>query len=289
MTITRASFAEIIERIHTIPSLPEVVNEVCKLVNDPNANTKQLDAIIVKDAAMAAKMLRMVNSVYYGLSQPVRSLDQAIGVLGFKTIRSIALSIGVINLFQQQHASFNMKLFWTHSAVCATLCRMLAQKAKLCDPELAFTVGLLKDIGKLILVENAANETRAIVAVAREYKMPFHAAAREVIDTDDAELGAWLMQTWGLEPLLVDAVRHQYDLDAAMKKGDDLGKIVSLCIFTEYLCGLKKIKVSGDCDEPQLNPTVFNQLGLDKTALVEVLTIINDEVDRARQLMAMAA
>lgn len=289
MALTRASFADIIERIHTIPSLPEVVTEVCKLVNDPDTHARELDAIIVKDAAMAAKMLRMVNSVYYGLSQPVRSLEQAIGILGFKTIRSIALSIGVINLFQQQHASFNMKLFWTHSAVSATLCRMLAAKAKLCDPELAFTIGLLKDVGKMILVENAPAETRAIVAVAREYKLPFHRAAREVVDTDDAELGSWLMKTWGLEPMIGDAVRLQYDLKGAEAASPELGRIVAMCIFTEYLCSLKKIRNSGDCDEPQLDPVVFNGLGLDKTALVEVLTVINDEVDKARQLMQMAA
>jgi hypothetical protein len=66
---------------------------------------------------------------------------------------------------------------------------MIADKSKVCDPELAFTIGLLKNMGKLILVENAPDETRAIVAVAREYKLSFHAAAREVLDTDDAELG----------------------------------------------------------------------------------------------------
>jgi HD-like signal output (HDOD) protein len=288
MPLNRASFSEIIERIHTIPSLPEVVTEVCRLVNDPETHARELDEIIIKDAAMAAKMLRMVNSVYYALPQPVRSLEQAIGILGFKTIRSIALSIGVINLFQQQSAGFNMKAFWTHSAVSATLCRMIAGKARLCDPELAFTIGLLKDIGKVILVENAPDETKAIIAVAREYKLGFHAAAREVLDTDDAEIGSWLAKHWGLEPAIVEVIRLQHDLAAAGAHSPEVGKIVAMCQFGRYLCALKKIRISGDCDEPQLDPVVWSHLGLDKTALVEVLTVINDEVDRARQLMQLA-
>lgn len=283
MAVTRASFADIIERIHTVPSLPEVVTQVCRLVNDPASDAKQVNAIMVKDAAMAAKMLRMVNSVYYGLSEPVRDLEQAIVILGFKTIRSIALSISVLNLFQQQSANFNMKAFWTHSAVSACLCRLIAAKAKICDPEFAFTIGLLKDIGKIILVENAAEETRAIIAVAREFRLNFTKAAREVLDTDDAEIGAWLCEHWELEAKLVQAIRHQNDLAKAPDP-----KLVAMCQLCEYLCALKKIRTSGCCDEAALDPAVWPHLGLDKTALVQVLSVINDEVENARQLMLLA-
>ncbi len=283
MTISRASFEEIIERVHTIPSLPEVVTQVCRLVNEPMANSSDVTKIMVKDAAMASKMLRMVNSVYYGLKEPVHDMEQAVRVLGFKTIRSIALSISVLNAFQQQNACFNMKSFWAHGAVSACLCRMIAEKSGVCDAELAFTIGLLKGMGKLVLVENAPDETRAMVAVAREYKLSFHAAAREVIDTDDAEIGAWLAEKWELEPVIAQTIRFQYDLEKGLLQGP-----VAMCLFSEYLCGLKKLRVSGECDEPNLDPGVWHHLGLDKNALVELLTRVNDEVDNARQLMAIA-
>lgn len=286
MPHTRATLQDIIGRIHTVPSLPEVVTEVCRLVNEPSANAAHISGIMVKDAAMAAKMLRMVNSVYYGLKEPVRDLEAATRILGFKTIRSIALSISVINAFQQQSANFNMKAFWAHSAVTACLCRLVAAKAKLCDPELGFTIGLLKDVGKLILVENAPDELRAIIAVAREYRMAFHKAAHEVLDTDDAQVGAWLMEHWGMEPTIVNTVRDQFDL--AQAADPQAGKLVAMCVFAEYLCALKKIRVSGNCDEPRLDPLVFGHLGLDKSALVEVMTVINDEVDNARQLLQLA-
>ena len=284
MTISRASFEEIIERVHTIPSLPEVVSQVCRLVNEPMANSGDVTKIMVKDAAMASKMLRMVNSVYYGLKEPVHDMEQAVRVLGFKTLRSIALSISVVNAFQQQNACFNMKAFWAHGAVSACLCRMIADKSQVCDPELAFTIGLLKNMGKLILVENAPDETRAIVAVAREYKLSFHAAAREVLDTDDAEVGGWLAEKWELEKDIGDTIRNQYDLEKGQSQG-----MIAMCLFSEYLCGLKKLRVSGECDEPALDPGVWLHLGLDKTALVELLTRVNDEVDNARQLMALSS
>jgi HD-like signal output (HDOD) protein len=283
MALTRASFEDIIDRIHTIPSLPEVVTQVVRLVNDPNSDARQINAIMTKDAAMAAKMLRMVNSVYYGLPEPVNDLEQAIVILGFKTIRSVALSISVLNLFQQQNANFNMKAFWAHSAVSACLCRLIAGKARICDPEMGFTIGLLKDLGKVILAENAAEETRAVIAVAREYRLSFTKACREVMDTDDAEIGGWLMQRWELDKMLSTTVSDQNSLAKTTEP-----KLVSMCMLSEYLCALKKIRTSGSCDEPQLDANVWTHLGMDKTALVEVLSVINDEVENARQLLHIA-
>jgi len=283
MTLTRASFVEIIDRIHTIPSLPEVVMQVVKLVNNPLADAREIHAIVKKDSAMAAKMLRMVNSVYYGLEQPVHDLEQAISVLGFKTLRSIALSISVINAFQQQNAAFSMKAFWTHSAVSACVCRLVAAKAGAGDPELGFIIGLLRDIGKLVLVENAGEECRKIIAVAREFNLPFHRAAREVIDTDDAELAAWLCERWELEPAIVDTIRHQYRIAEATHP-----KLVAMCGFSEYICALKKIRVSGDCDQPVLDQQLWQHLGIDREALMGILTGVNDEVENARQLLHIA-
>ncbi|MCS6970120.1 MAG: HDOD domain-containing protein [Planctomycetota bacterium] len=287
MPISRASFQDIINRIHTVPSLPEVVMQVCRLVNDPHASAAQVNAIVARDPAMAAKMLRLVNSVYYGLSEPVNDLEKAIVILGFKTVRSVALSVSVLNAFQQQNANFNMKSFWAHAVVCAALCRLLAGKTRICDPELAFIIGLLKDLGKVILAENAPEETRAIIAVAREFRLSFYAATRKLLDTDDSELCAWLMQAWNLDVDLVVAARWQYDLDAV--EGKPQARLVALAQFAEYLCGLKKIRVSGDCHDPVLDQRVWGLLGLDRNALVEVLTVINDEVDNARQFLALAA
>ncbi len=283
MTITRANFQAIIERVATVPSLPEVVTQVCQLVNDPDSNARDIEAIVIKDPAMAAKMLRMVNSVYYGMPQPVQSLGQAVPILGFKTIRSIALSISVINLFQQHTASFSMKAFWMHSSVCACLCRLVAEKSAACDPELGFVIGLLKGIGKILLVENAPNEVRAIIAVAKEYNYSFRRATREVIDTDDCEIAGWLMEKWNLGAEIADTIRWQADLTQAKDK-----RLAAMCQFADYTCALKKVRISGDCDEPVLDPAVWAHLGMDKTALMQVLTVINDEVDNARQLLQLA-
>ena len=280
--VLKPSFTDIVGRVNNIPSLPEVVTQVVRLINDPRSSADQIHKIMVKDQAMAAKILRMVNSVYYGLPDPIHSLEQAIVILGFKTIRSIAMSIAVLNLFQQQDANFNMKSYWTHSAVMAQICRLLAGKANLPDPEIAFITGLLKDIGMLIMVQYAPDETKKIIAVAREFRYDIQRASRKVMATDHAEIGAWLCEQWELPETLSNSIRHQGDLEGAKDP-----KLTSVLMFGEYLCGLKKIRFAGQCAEPKIDAEVWTHLGIDKTALVEVLSVINDEVDNAKTLLQM--
>jgi HD-like signal output (HDOD) protein len=283
MPSMRASLEEIVERVTTIPSLPEVTTKIARMAADPNTSIHQLQEIMSKDAAMASKMLRLVNSAVYGLPQQVTKLDQALGLLGFKTIRSIAMSISVINMFQQQQAAFNMRTFWFHSAVCGGLCRSIAKLGKFVDPETAFTIGLLKDIGKLVLVENAPEETKAIIAVAAERRLSFTQAAREVIDTDDVEVATWLCGHWELEPGLIQAIRFQHDLVHSPQP-----KLTAMCMLAEHLCALRKLRVSGCYDEPQLDPAVWSHLGVDKAGLAHILTVMNQELEEAKQLLSVA-
>ncbi|HYE05963.1 MAG TPA: HDOD domain-containing protein, partial [Planctomycetota bacterium] len=232
----------------------------------------------------AAKMLRMVNSPLYGTAGPVSDLQQAVTILGFKAIRSIAMSASIVDLSRQDKAGFSMRDYWAHGMVCAALCRSIAEHAGLPDPELAFVVGLLKDMGKLVLVDHAPDELRAIVAIAREHGLSFGQAAREVLETDDAELCAWLCSNWKLPQEIVDAVAQQYEL---ILKPDM--KLVATMQCAEYLCAVKRIRVSGDCHEPIANRVATKVLGLDEDDLRTIIAAADEESAKAKELLALMA
>ena len=284
MPALRTSFSDIIEGIHTIPSLPEITTKVARMAADPATTIPMIAALMVKDAGMAAKMLRLVNSAVYALRQPVTSLDQALALLGFKTIRTIALSVSVVSLFKQEQTLFKMKAFWLHSAVSGGMCRTVARLSRICDPENAFTFGLLKDIGKVILVENASEETKAIISIAQERSLSFTAAARQVLETDDAEIAAWLCQTWELDTDLVNAIRFQHDLvHAAAPEMTAMGMVV------DHLCAMRGIRTSGSCDAPVLDPQVWHHLGLDKASFKAVIAGMNNDITAAKELLTIVA
>ncbi len=280
MPLSRVSLNEVVERLHTIPTLPEVVNKLIKLVNDPNADAHLVGDLVSRDPGIAAKMLRMVNSVYYGLKEPIHDLEHAVTVLGFKTLRSLAMSVSVINAFQQQSACFSMKAYWTHSVVAGGLARLVSQRCRHRDPELTFTIGLLRHIGRLVLVENAPDETRAIIAVAHKLQWPFHRAAREVIDTDDAEVGAWLAEHWELAPEIRDAIRHQYQLDLVPDRA-----VFAALHVADAICARKGLRASGDHVDITLDPEDVKRLGLNKEVLVEVVNAATTEFEYARALL----
>lgn len=283
MPLSRVSLNEVVERLHTIPTLPEVVNKLIKLVNDPNADAHLVGDLVSRDPGIAAKMLRMVNSVYYGLKDPIHDLEHAVTVLGFKTLRSLAMSVSVINAFQQQSACFSMKAYWTHSVVAGGLARLVSQRCRHRDPELTFTIGLLRHIGRLVLVENAPDETRAIIAVAHKLHWSFHRAAREVIDTDDAEVGAWLAEHWELAPEIRDAIRHQYQPDLTPDRS-----VLAALHVADAVCARKGLRASGDHQECVLDPEDVKRLELSKEVLVEVVNAAAGEFEYARTLLGSA-
>ncbi len=284
MGLTDTNLEDIVSRVHTIPSLPEVVTQVVNMVNDPNSDAKRIGDIMSRDAAMAAKILRLVNSVVYSLPQPVHNLEQAIAILGFETVRSVALSISVINMFQQQETGFNMEEFWIHSCVSATVSRLVAEKGKRVDPDVAFIIGLIKDIGLVVLVENAPEAIQAILAIARNFKCDFISAARKTLRTDHAEVGAWICENWNLEDEIISTVQQQGDLSKARYKD-----YVAISQFTEFLCRKKNIRLSGDFTEAELDNDIWQYLGFERSGLMSVLSAINEEVERARELLSNAS
>jgi HD-like signal output (HDOD) protein len=273
-------FDAIINRIADVPSLPEVVTKVCRLIDNPNSNAKQLNELLVKDQAMAVRMLRMVNSPAYGLKEPMQNLEQALTLLGFKTIRNIALSVSVMNLFKDERPWFDLHGFWAHSAVSANLCSVIAQRTRIADPELAFIIGLLKDMGKVLLVVNCPKESRSIIEVALLQETSFQEAAHHVVGTDDAAIAAWLCGKWRLGDAVVNAVRDQYRESSIAEN-----KLVAMCLFCECICAQSGIRVTGDYDEQRLTPARLEMLDLDIDALRFVLRTADDEIGRALALL----
>jgi len=293
MQFSRTTFDDIISRVSSVPTLPTVMNKLWFLVDDPEANARQISDLISRDAAMAAKMLRIVNGVNYSLSEPVYDLEQAIVHLGFKTVRAVALSIAVMGLFQQRQAGFDMRAFWVHGAVCAYLCRTIAARTHaldasrslpgrpaMCDPEFAYIVGLLCKVGRLFLADNAPAETKAVIEFAREYDFSFTSACRQVMATDDTEVGAWLCERWELDGTLVDAIRHQGDLDLAPQP-----RLAAMCQLADSTCLLKRIRSPGDHQPPNIPPRALDVLGFTRSALTELLANSGTEIANARSLL----
>ena len=194
-----------VERTANLPSLPAVVCKIIAAVDDPNACVNRLNELIVQEPALATRMLRLANSAYFGRRNGIVSLPQCALVLGFNTIRSLALSASVQRtILSSGVRSFDPTAFWRHSLGVGVSARVMARHAG-GDAEAAMAAGLVHDIGRLVLDLAVPSEYEQVLARVRKGE-PEPKVEREVLGASHAEVGGWLALKWKLPEAIVAAI-----------------------------------------------------------------------------------
>ena len=142
-----------IRNIKNLPTLPIIVTRVLEVAADSGSSANELAEIVARDMSVSAKVLNLANSAFYGFSRRITTIPQAVVVLGFETVRSLALSVSVFEYLNKPtgEASFDREAFWVHSIGCGTVARITAKSLGWRDTGTPFVAGLLHDLGKVIL------------------------------------------------------------------------------------------------------------------------------------------
>ena len=204
MKLKNLDFAEITQRLESQMLLPKLTGQIIQSMLDEDINIPQLAAQISQEQAIVVRTLRVANSPFYGLSRQVDNLESAIIILGFRTIRNIAFGVSLTHAFKKTSA-FDQHAFWQHAIAVGSAARHLA-RLKNQNTEMAFTAGLLHNIGKLALASVFPEEYKAVTAYQETHDVPLLAAEKTILGLDHTEIGAHLTKTWNLPPSLIDVV-----------------------------------------------------------------------------------
>jgi HD-like signal output (HDOD) protein len=199
--------------MHTLPSLPTLYREVMQELQSPDASIEKIGQIISKDLGMLTKMLQVVNSPFYGLPRRISSATQAVALLGLETIKSLVLSMKVFSQFESSAQTFfSLDILWNHGMITGRYARMIAkgQATETRDMEDAFTAGLLHDVGLLVLATNVPDQYTETLALMNQ-GIAESEAERQVLGATHAEVGGYLLGTWGLSDPIVEAVAFHHD------------------------------------------------------------------------------
>jgi len=229
-----------LQRKKNLPSLPQVLLKLIDVCNNEDTPIRELSQIASKDPSLASKILRLANSSYAGFMEPVTSLEKAVVYLGAETIKNLAISASVLQAFSstKSDAVFNLKHFWWHSFLCACLSRRMAEQAGIDNTEEAFLCGLLHDIGKLIFRQYFPKEYGQILSEVGSD--PIRLTEREAaLGANHAELGAWLIRRWQLDPFMADAVAYHHETVGEIENAFPLVRIV-------YAANLLSQQTAGD-------------------------------------------
>jgi putative nucleotidyltransferase with HDIG domain len=220
MRQTRMS-SELIETICAIdrlPSVPDVYCELVEAVADPNTSVTDLAAIVEREGAISAKVLQLANSAFFGLRGEVCSVSNAVSYLGVETLRYLVLMVGVCDQFRSQHFSKAfMEGVWSHSVQTASLARVIAEaeQTSRAMAEQAFVAALLHDVGKLIFAENLSKSYREVMEFSKMNEIPVWQAEKQLLRATHAEVGAYLLDLWGLPEAVTKAVALHHEPVAA--------------------------------------------------------------------------
>ena len=202
-----------LDHIRDIPTLPTIVFELNQHLQNPETSIARVSETIEKDQAMALKILKLVNSVFYGFRSKVSDIKNAVVLLGFNAVRNAIVSVSVVNalpktlLFQD----FEMIDFWKHSLAVAVASKSIAQKAGVDSPDNCFVGGLLHDVGKVILAQYFKDDFAKVwTRMTNEY-LPFYEAEQQELSVDHTQIGAYLADRWQLPQGLTDAIRWHHN------------------------------------------------------------------------------
>jgi len=180
-------------------SLPDVYIRLKAVLDDPNSNLADVAEVVGNDPAMTARLLRIVNSAYFGLGTEIDTVSRAVGLLGTQEVHDLVLAASVAQSFEgMSNEVMDMHQFWQRSVTCAITGRELAALCNVLDGERLFVAGLLRDIGHLYIYQLAAQKAQQAIELAKVQGAPLYKAERALLGIDYARVGADLMRQWQL-------------------------------------------------------------------------------------------
>lgn len=253
-------------------SLPTIFYQINEAVEDPESSFTDIGDIISKDSALTARLLKIVNSSYFGFSSKVETITHAITIVGMVQLRDLALATAIINSFKGiSKDSVNMHSFWQHSIATGLAGRVIGVYLKDSNPERFYVLGLLHDLGRL-LTYLAIPEDMSRVLIKYSHGGLLHEAENDVLGWDHAEAGGRLLAKWNLPDRLVEGVLYHHDPSRAPRFRLEAAVTHVADILTQTL----ELGNSGERYVPPMDNEAWKTLGLPTSFLSTVL----EQVDR---------
>jgi HD-like signal output (HDOD) protein len=271
------SLQDIIGSIDSLPTLPTVVARINDLVDDPSASAGDINEVVSHDIALSSKILKLVNSAYYGFPRRISSVTHAVVILGFQTVRNIALSAFVLDAFGGGGLPFGYRNFWIHSVGVGVAANVVGSRQGLPLSEDAFMCGLLHDVGKLVLHQHMNADFRKVTQAIASRDISMIEAEKAVLTTDHAEVGGLLMEQWKLPQKMVAALGCHHDPERA---GEDDALLAATVHVADVLTRAILIGSGGDEKIPPVSPAAWDVLRMSAESLPEIFKEITADMEK---------
>jgi putative nucleotidyltransferase with HDIG domain len=250
---------QLVARLTTLPTLPPVYQHLCAALDDPDVTPARIGALIGQDPTLTARLLRMVNSAFFGYPEQIASISRAVTIIGFEALRNLILATAVLDTLVLRGplwGGFSPGDLWHHSLATAVAARAIARRVGPRESEEFFVAGLRHDIGKLAMLYLERERYLLAIDLALNERILIGEAEARVFGISHPRVGQLLVEAWQLPRPLVMAValHHQPTREA--------GRLVAVVHVADILARALALGSGGDGRVPPLAPDAWEALGL---------------------------
>ncbi len=265
--------------VERMPAFPKSVQTILEMTRNINCLPKDLVAVIEKDPVMTVKILRVINSAYYGLPNKITSVGQSVVYLGINTIKNLALSFAAVGILPRFNTTgFDIQRYLLHSISVAIIARLLCEKHARAeaDPADCYIAGLLHDFGKVVFAQFMSGEFMHALAHTVDFGKPLYVAEAEVIGADHAFVGALLAKKWQFAEPLVNCIRDHHNDEA------EPSAMLDCLRMADAICRKFTIGESGNLWREEELLLLPRRFGEDVDAVIAALGDLQKIVDDAQ-------
>jgi putative nucleotidyltransferase with HDIG domain len=273
---------ELITGAVDLPSLPEVVMRAIELVNDPEASAIDIGHVLSEDSALTARLLKIVNSPFYGFPSRIDTVSRAITVIGTLDLLDLILATSVVKMFSGvPNDLVSMDSFWKHSLYAGVVARLLAARSKQPNVEHFFVAGLLHDLGSLVIYRKLPELAREALLRARYNGIVLQQAEQELLGFDHATVGAELMRMWKLPASLVEAVEFHHN----PSQSSNYPLITAVVHVADVVASAIRSGAGASEAAPPLDPAAWDKIGLPPLAIEAMLIEADQQFGDAQSMI----
>jgi HD-like signal output (HDOD) protein len=276
---------DLVKKVGDLKVLPFVARKLLEAISDENASIDELSNIIEKDQTIAARVLKISNSALYGLRQEITSLNQAIMILGFKTIRSLVLSVSTKSLYKK--FGITEKMMWEHSVGAAIAAKLISSNLESGVKDVAFIGGLMHDLGKVFMNNETPEAFGEVMMKMYNDGVESIAAEQEIYGYTHPEIGSKVITKWGLSPVLVKVIELHHLHNISLKSIEDpvVAKGVACVNLANHACkvlGIGYREPDETIDLGKLESAQF--LGMTKDKVDAMITQVREDYEREKSI-----
>jgi len=271
---------KLIAKVGELPTLPMVAARITEEMQNEALNAKSLGRIISEDSSLTVKLLRLSNSAFYGMPKQISSIEKAVMILGFNTVKSLALSVSIYSFFKkgQNSSAIDVVGLWNHSLGCAVSAKLLMAKTSKRLADDAFLYGIIHDIGKVILINGDPDGMKQMLALVKAKNISQPEAELEFFGFDHQRVGELLLKEWKFPEGIIAGVKLHHNLppDAPKLDADTLQLIRVLGVANQMAKALS-LGHSTNPHRQKIPAVMWKFLNIDKVDLSRLSAEIKEE------------